>query len=260
MEQDKRSQIKKYFAKFPKWTVVAIFFGLLLLGAKGLGIIPIAIGIWGIVAYYKKPSDAQMDAWIAEDLKNLQSKALAKTGLDPSELIGESVMVYGPRFWNVGGAEVGIKKGKDDLVRFMPIGVTVINFTQHQLVAYQCAVDLTTGNPLSESTDEYFYRDVVSVATQSKTMTWDKASLAAKAQSSKPLAALMTGGKLQFNAAETFVLTTSGGTSIEVILRDPQLIEKVGGGSIPTDTADKAVQTVRKMLREKKTAAAAASA
>ncbi len=225
MEQDERSQIKKYFARFPKWTIVVMIFSLPLLGLYGLGLIPIAIAIWGIVAYNKKPSDAQMDAWIAEDLKNLQSKALAKTGLDSAELIGEPVVVYGPRFWNVGGAEVGIRKGKDNVVRFMPIGVTVINFTPHQLVAYQCAVDLTTGNALSESTDEYFYRDVVSVATQSKTMTWDKASLAAKALSATPLASLMVGGKLQFNAAETFVLTTSGGTSIEVLLRDPKLIE-----------------------------------
>jgi hypothetical protein len=42
-----------------------------------------------------------------------------------------------------------------------------------------------------------------------------------------------------------------------VVLRDLKLIESVGGGSIPTDMADKAVQTVRKMLREKKIAASA---
>ena len=258
MEQEKRSQIKKYFKKFPKWAVWMIVIGLPLIAAYGLGLIPIAIGIWGLVTYYQKPTDEQMDAWIQEDLKDLQARALAKTGIDQSELIGEPVMVYGPRFWNIGGAEVGIRKGKDGVVRFMPLGVTVINFTPNQLVAYQCALDLTTGNPLSESTDEYFYRDVVSVSTQSKTMTWDSGVLGAKALTEGPLAALVTAGKLQFNAAETFTLTTSGGTSIEVVLRDPKLIESVGGGTIPTDMAEKAVQTVRKMLREKKAAAASA--
>jgi hypothetical protein len=257
MEQDKRTQIKKYFKKFPKWTVWMIIIGLPLLAARGVGVIAIAIGVWGLVTYYRKPTDGQMDAWIQDDLKGLQARALARTGVDQSELIGESVMVYGPRFWNIGGAETGIKKGKDGVVRFMPLGVTVINFTPNQLVAYQCALDLTTGNTLSESTDEYFYRDVVSVSTQSKTMTWDKAVLGASAFKG-PLAALVTAGKLQFNAAETFTLTTSGGTSIEVVLRDPKLIESVGGGSIPTDMAEKAVQTVRKMLREKKAAAASA--
>jgi len=257
MAQDKRSQIKKYFAKFPKWAVWSIVIGLPFLAAYGLGLIPIAIGIWGLVSHYQKPTDAEMDAWIQEDLKDLQARALSKTGLDRSELIGEPVMVYGPRFWKIGGAEVGIKKGKDGVVRFIPLGVTVINFTPIQLVAYQCALDLTTSNPLSESTDEYFYRDVVSVSTQSKTMTWDKGVLGAKLAEG-PLAPLMTAGKLQFNAAETFSLTTSGGTSIEVVLSDPTLIEKAGGGSIPTDMAEKAVQTVRKMLREKKAAAATA--
>lgn len=252
MTEEERGKVKKYFAKFPKWVVWSIIIGLPLLAAWGLGLILIGAGIWGLVSYSQRPTDEQMDAWIQEDLKNLQARALAKTGLDASELVGGPVMVYGPRFWNIGGAEVGIKKGKDGIVRFMPLGVTVINFTQNQLVAYQCALDLTTGNPLSESTDEYFYRDVVSVSTQSKTLTWDRAMLSARALSEGPLSALLTTGKLQFNAAETFVLTTSGGTSIEVVLRDPQFIESAGGGSIPTEMAEKAVQTVRKMLREKK--------
>jgi hypothetical protein len=258
MEQDKRSQIKKYFKKFPKWAVWMIIIGLPFLAAYGVGAIAIAIGVWGLVTHYQKPTDEQMDAWIQEDLKSLQARALEKTGLDQSELIGEPVMVYGPRFWNIGGAEAGIKKGKDGVVRFMPLGVTLINFTPHQLVAYQCALDLTTGKTLSESTDEYFYRDVVSVSTQSKTMTWDQAALGESALSGGPLAALVTAGKLQFNDAQTFTLTTSGGTSIEVVLRDPKLIESVGGGRIPTDVAEKAAQTIRKMLREKKAAAASA--
>jgi hypothetical protein len=256
MTQEERSKIRKYFKKFPTWAIWMIIIGLPLIAAKFVGVIPIGLGIWGIVSYYQKPSDAEMDAWIQEDMKNLQTRALAKTAIDRSELIAEPVIVYGPRFWNIGGAEVGIKKGNDGIVRFMPIGMTVINFTPHQLVAYQCALDLTTGNTLNESTDEYFYRDVVSVSTQSKSKTYTRAEIG-KGLSEGLLKGLMTDGKLQFNAAEMFILTTSGGTSIEVVLRDPQLIESAGGGSIPTDMADKAVQTVRKMLREKKVAASA---
>jgi hypothetical protein len=48
------------------------------------------------------------------------------------------------------------------------------------------------------------------------------------------------------------VLTTSGGTHIDVVLRAPELIKQMGGGDIPTTRAEKAIQTVRKMLREKK--------
>ena len=254
VNEAERLQLKKYFAPFPQWTIWLMVVGFFLLPAYGLGLIPIGIGIWGLVSWSRKPSDEQVNAWIEEDLKKLQPKALERTGTDESELVSEPVLVYGPRFWNIEGADVGIRKGKDGIVRFMPLGITVINFTQNQLIAYQCAWDLTTSTPLHESTDEYFYRDVVSVSTQSRSVSWDQAALNMKELAKGPLKALVRAGKLQLNAAELFVLTTSGGTSIEVVLRDPQLIERAGGGTIPTTMAEKAVQTVRKMLREKKAA------
>ena len=84
MTNDARSQIKKYFKKFPTWAVVVIaILGLpsLLIGlstSSSLGqfslfwaAVWIALGVWRIVSYYKKPSDAEMDAWIKEDMENL---------------------------------------------------------------------------------------------------------------------------------------------------------------------------------------------
>jgi hypothetical protein len=249
---DKRAQIKKYFKPFPKGAVWLIILGVPLLVAFGLGVILIIIGSLKIVSWKRKPSDRQMDVWTEEDLQGLEKKALKTTGLDESELVRESVLLTGLRFWNIGGAEIGIRKGKDDTIRATPIGVTVINFTEHQLVAYQCALDLMTGNALSESTDEYFYQDVVSVSTQTESKTWDEAMLSSNDLAKTPLSALVKHGKLQFNAANMFVLTTSGGTSIQVVMDDPTLIESLGGGTIPTDKADKAIQAIRKMLREKK--------
>src|SRR6266705_715705 len=232
---DKRQQIKKYFEPFPKWAVGIIFAGIPLLISYGLGIILIIVGILKIAFWKKKPKDRQIDVWVAEDLQHMESKALQQTGLDESQLVRESVLLTGLRFWNIGGAEIGIRKGKDDVIRFTPIGVTVINFTEHQLVSYQCVLDLMTGNALSESTDEYFYRDVVSVSTRTESMTWDKAMLSSAGIANTPLVALMKHGKLQFNAANKFVLTTSVGTSIEVVMVDPILIESLGVGIIPTD-------------------------
>jgi len=37
-----------------------------------------------------------------------------------------------------------------------------------------------------------------------------------------------------------------------VLLRDPTLIEKMGGGEIPITQVEKGIKAVRKMLREKK--------
>ena len=165
-----------------------------------------------------------------------KTKSLQKTSIDESEIVGESVVVTGPRFWNTAGADILYKKGGDGKLRFTPISISVLHMTQHQIVSYQCCLDLTTGNYLNESTDEYFYKDVVSVATKTESKSYSSEKF----------------GTIQLNAAETFVLTTSGGTSVETVLKDPKLIELMGGGDIPTTEAERAIQVVRKMLREKK--------
>ena len=245
-EETKRKMIRGYFKKFPKWAVIFIIIGLLIMlggsgGAFVAGLVFCGLGGFGIFSFSSgKPTDQQMDEWLEEDLCQLTKKALNKTGTDESELVAESVQVTGPRLWDVGGASVFWKKGGDGVLRFTPVGVSVISFTQNQLVGYTCTLDRTTGNTLNENTDEYFYRDVVSVATKTESKTVQIQGISSS---------------VQMNAAESFTLTTSGGTSLSVVLRDPTLIEKMGGGEIPNTRAEKAIQTVRKMLREKKATA-----
>ena len=241
-----REKIKNYFKDFPNWAVVLIVIGVLCIVIKGfslsiisLGIILIGLGILKIVLYNKKKvSDQEFDAILEKDFETLSKIALNKTGVDASELIADEVLITGPRLWNVAGAEIHYKQGKDKILRFTPMAVTVINFTQNQLLAYSCIFDLITGKCLNESTDEYFYKDVVSVTTKTTSMTVNSPD--------KKI------GTIQLNAAEFFALTTSAGTSISVVLSDPSLIEKMGGGEIPKSRAEKAIQTVRKMLRDKK--------
>ncbi len=241
-EETKRGMTKAYFRKFPTWALGAIVVGLIACSAGGggiaFGLLLLAAG--GAAIYFSmggKPSDQQMDEWLDEDLKALERKALSKTGTDESECVSESVNVFGPRFWDIGRAEVKFKKGGDNVLRYSPVEVSVISFTQNQLVSYKCVLDRFTGNALNEETEEYFYKDVVSVSTKTESRNVDVASL---------------GGSLHLKTAECFTLTTSGGTSLSVFLRDQALIEKMGGGELPTTRAEKAMQAVRKMLREKK--------
>jgi len=241
-----REKIVNYFKNFPKWAVVLIIIGVLCLLGTGssiamlfVGLILIGIGVLGIVSFNKKKvTDQEFDSILADDLKTLSKTALSKTGTDSSELVSEEVVITGPKFWDIAGAEIHYKKGKDNYLRFTPMSVTVINFTQNQLLSYSCVLDLITGKPLNEATEEYFYKDVVSVSTKTESMTITSKDTKI--------------GTLQMNAAEKFTLTTSGGTSVSVVLSDPSLIEKMGGGEIPKTIAEKAIQTVRKMLRDKK--------
>ncbi|MEM3112759.1 MAG: hypothetical protein QXY90_06945 [Candidatus Anstonellales archaeon] len=245
-EQTKRNMIRNYFKPFPRWAIGMIVIGVVFLiglapevgvGAIISGLLIAGIGGIGIYSYGQgKPTDQQMDEWLEEDLKGLSKKSLNKMGIDETELVSESIQITGPRLWDVGGADVFFKKGKDNVLRYTPVSVSIIHFAQNQLLGYTCVFDFTTGNALNESTDEYFYKDVVSVTTRTESKTVSIAKL----------------GTVQLNNAETFVLTTSGGTFLSVLLRDPTLIKKMGGGEIPTTRAEKAIQTVRKMLREKK--------
>jgi hypothetical protein len=238
-----RARISKYFtSKFPKWAIWLIVIGVLaLIGPNAVKLVGLVMVVGGGFAIYNSTqvaSDAEIDEWTQEDLNKLNKRSLDKLGIDTSELVGEGVIVTGPRLSNLGVAKFGFRKGKDSVLRFTPVNSTLINFTKDQLLVYRCALDLLTGNPVNEATDEYFYRDVVSVQTASETVSV-----------SLPGTELQG---LQCNAAETFKLTTSGGTSVSMMLKDDSLIQKLGGGEIPTTTAERAIQTIRKMLREKK--------
>src|SRR5215470_9430658 len=129
---DKRERIRKYFKPFPRWAVFVLILGIPLTAVYGLGLLLVILGIWNIASWKRKPNDRQMDAWIEEDLGSMEKQALERTGLDESELVAETVLLTGLRFWKIGGAEIGILKGEDAIIRFTPIGVTVLNFTKHQ--------------------------------------------------------------------------------------------------------------------------------
>jgi hypothetical protein len=238
-----RARIEKYFtSKFPKWAIFLIVIGVFMLAGpvvlKIVGLLMVVGGGFAIYNSTQVASDAEIDEWTQEDLKKLNKRSLDKLGIDVSELKGEGVIITGPRLSNLGVAKFGFRKGKDNVLRFTPVNSTLINFTQDQLLVYRCALNLLTGLPVNEATDEYFYRDVVSVQTASET-------------ANVSLAGTILEG-VQCNAAETFKLTTSGGTSVSMVLKDDSLIQKLGGGEIPTTTAERAIQAIRKMLREKK--------
>jgi hypothetical protein len=143
------------------------------------------------------------------------------------------VRVYGPSLATTGTQAA--KRGKDRVIRMNPVRFAVLGFAEHQLLAYMGVLDMITGNVLSEETEEFFYRDVVSVSTKTDSISYT-----------------YKGETRQYNDTQTFVLTTSGATSIRVPLYSPSLAGILGGGEMPTTQADAAVAAVRAMLRQKK--------
>lgn len=261
--------LRRFFTPFPRWVVGAWLVGAVLIAigtasnssmdpdsqalAVAGGIALFAIGVLQVAMWSARPSASQVDRWLDQDLAQLKARAIEKCGLVGVELKSPTMVLTGPTF-DVSGADLAFKDDRKGEVRFTPVSVTILNFTQHQITGYQCALDRLTGNALAEGTDEFFYTDVVSVTTKTEDFTIDKDRLTRKAR--KLLGKQIRGGKLQIPETQRFILTTSGTTSIEVIIE--ATFDKLGriimgsGGDVDVDVADNAISSMRQMLREKK--------
>ncbi|MFY9822900.1 MAG: hypothetical protein WAM82_16080 [Thermoanaerobaculia bacterium] len=125
MDEQKRRQIRAYFARFPRWTIAAAAVGLVIIVAAdgvmgyaaGIGAVLLGVAM-GVRWRTSRPSDAQMDLWFQEDLKGIEPRALTKGSLDVSDLVRDQVSIVGPGFRNLSGAEFGFRKGSDGRARF----------------------------------------------------------------------------------------------------------------------------------------------
>jgi hypothetical protein len=245
---ERRGRIKEYFNAMGSGCAVVLLLiaaclGYLSLYAYGnaarleMGLAVFCVlGAGGIFMAMKRvPSDSDMDSWLDDDLRNVTALSLGKVGLRRDSIIQDPAVVTGPTVWKIEGVTRLSKQGKDGVLRFTPVSVTIINFTKDQLVGYTCVLDRLTGKLHAESTEEFFYRDIVAVAMkrESKKVSLD-------------------GKDVQLNAADTFTVTTSGGNSLAVFLADPDLTKQMGGGRIPTDRIERAIEVVRNVVRERK--------
>jgi hypothetical protein len=97
---------------------------------------------------------------------------------------------------------------------------------------YNCIYNFLKNVSLNDSTDEYFYKNITRVGT--------------KEESSNHI--LPNGEKLI--SSEMFTLDVAGNREIYIVLSDPA-IEKFTGGQLPTSRAEKAVNAIKKLVREK---------
>jgi hypothetical protein len=208
------------------------FFGLLVAGGCGAF-------LW-LEQNKKKevPTDSQVDTWLQEGIQKLVDQSLSKLSLDPSELKGESLPIKGPILWSVSGIpndNIAWKIGDDGIVRFGVYQVTIIHLTDRHLAAYACDYNFIRNVALNDRTDEYHYRDVVSVSTKESSSSYQ----------------LPTGVSLTLS--QEFVLSVASGDKISVGIGISKLGQITGGSDrIPETGAEKAINVIRAMLREKK--------
>jgi hypothetical protein len=225
---------KKYFSQGSlKNPIIAVSVGILALviGIAGgsvvfslLGILIAAGGGTWIYFLLNGPTDQDVDRDALQAVADLQNRALSKLGLDADQVRLIEPVIANGYYYRLIGDPVLIKLGKDKRIRTSNYEGVVVFFSEHQLHAYKFQFSLVNPDEFRESTDEYFYRDVVSVATQSETFK----------------AALISGESKQVSWEE-FKLTTSGGTSITSSIRDQS-------------TVSRSIAGARNLIRERKIA------
>jgi hypothetical protein len=198
----------KYFRDFnwkgPAWL---IGIGLLLLPLQGIGVILILAGIGWIVYQKANEVDASvLDQAMVSAFADVKKKALDRLNIDEKQVNAVPPLELQGYVYNGFGKA---KRGKDGVWRTSDASAVVIFFDDHQLYSYYCSVSLIDPRKAKkERTDEYFYRDVVSV--QTATETWRPPGRAEETY-------------------DRFKLTTSGGTSVETSIYDERGLDSLRG-------------------------------
>lgn len=181
----------------------------------GTGVLALAI-LWIISKKKKIVSDEEYDASVASELQNLKERALSRLGIDEDEV--KEIDPIGFDSYSFDGALCG-KIGKDGKWRTSKYKCIMMFFSAGEIHCYTYHFD-TLIDKKTESTDVYFYRDVISVSTASESVS----------------AFGMNDIKREY-----LKLVTTGGTSVSFSLRDDDG-EKV----------QRSINAMRALLREKK--------
>ena len=147
------------------------FFWGWMFGCGGAAIIVLAIVI-GVLCI-KTPTDEEMDKEAVSLFSTLDTLAFKKLGIDSSEVsLAEPVKFWGYRFVSpsILGDEANNampwKQGDDKKYRSSEITLTGFYFGENSVYCYERTASLVS-DAIKETTEEYYYKDIVSVKTDS---------------------------------------------------------------------------------------------
>lgn len=184
--------------------------------------------------YVTRPSCKQMTNWLSEDIDSLKKQSINKVGLDESELITESLVLEGPIYWHIDGlkdSETNLRRWAQEGYLYAVWDVVILHFTENCIAVFLSPFNWLRNVCVNESTEEYFYKDIVTIKTSSESSAYN-----------------LFEGKLE--KSSTFQISVSSGEKLKVLIDDPQL--KTQGASELNSRGEKAVQSLRRMLRDKK--------
>jgi hypothetical protein len=253
---EKRERIQKYFTRATRPYVVPLVLCGLLLAAGVVLRQPIVLMLGGLafiaaviihgVKRSDRPDEQEMGRFLDEDLAELGRRAGQRLGLSRDELI-EPPIVLGQGLIFAGWPEAGsippahlppaaMKVGPGGALRLGAFKYQAFWPTAKFIASYTATWDFCEGRFHHESTEEFFYQDVVSVL-------WRRERRQAG-----------EGEGAESQEFDVFALTLTSGHAVEVVLNCTAIerARPAGEATRLKDTYQKAVRDLRALLRKKK--------
>lgn len=189
-----------------------------------VGVVWLAFQFVGVI------SDEEYDANVRSGTYGIRERALGKLGLDEEEVQEiEPITIDGYKFADARY----LRKGADGIWRTNVYEVATLFFTKNEVQCYKYAFS-TINDYHQESTDIFFYQDIVSVSTLDVPVQYNKRGFIAEL-----IRKLFGWRRAKWVNYKAVSLCTAGGNSFEAVIRD-------------VDNVQRSINAMRQLLRQKK--------
>jgi hypothetical protein len=209
---------------------VIVLFIILFIISPLAGILVISgIILWLVLK--KKITDSEIDQACIDAIQNIKNEAINRLGVDEDQVkMAEPILIKGYDFFD-DSSDILYKQGKDGIWRSSQYKAVLFFFSSEQVFCFSRTFSLIKRDEQYDSTDEYFYRDIVSVST---TQNKRRITINEKVDGKKtPVTSEVT--------SECFRLTTSGGTSVQATVTKKD-----------TEAVNRSINAMRNLLKDKK--------
>lgn len=188
-------------------------------GFNGFGVFLLIAGIILLICggTIGAVSDYEVDSYASQLIGEITETGLMKLGLDKDEV--KEIQPITIEGYDYVGSNL-YRYGKDMKWRGDRYKAVIFFFSNNEVHCYTCSVSLIDGTR-NESTDVYFYNDIVSVSTQTE------------------YSQTVVNGVAKKISYECFKLTTSGGTSINCSIKN-------------SDQVSRSINGMRNLIKSKK--------
>ncbi|HEY9826563.1 MAG TPA: hypothetical protein V6D19_14055 [Stenomitos sp.] len=109
-----------------------------------------------------KPSDDQMDKWMNSDIEKIVEEALRRLDLEHEDYRSKPLLIGGPASLK----ETMYARGRDGKTRYSHFNILVVFLTDYHVAAYQSINSMEYGQILTDNTQEFPYKEITNLGTQ----------------------------------------------------------------------------------------------